>query len=225
MSYEGREFYQDKAVASAYEQSYTERLSIRTIKQRIIDWGEKRALTTVASHLQDCELTDLACGTGRISEFWLQRGLSVRSSDISAEMMAFAAPRLQKYENFRGFSQGDAEKTPYDSDSTDCVSAVRLLQRVPPERYVAMLTEFARVSRQWVIVSFATTSPYIRVLNVVKGILFEPHPLQMHSVDIPQFLGFARAAGLEPVRISRVLPAISQEVFVCFRKSQTEQGS
>lgn len=219
MSYEGRNHYQNSQVASAYDQAYHGRLTLANVRPRVVDWGEKRALRRLAAHLpSDCEIIDLACGTGRISEFWLIQGYSVVSSDISEQMMALAAQRLTTYPTFRGLCLGDAENTPFESGSADCVSVVRLLQRVPKERHTSMLREFARISRKWVIVSFATESGYIRMLNFVKALVFRPHPLRTHSAGVAEFVKCGEEAGLRAVEIVRTLPAISEEVFVCFRK-------
>lgn len=144
---------------------------------RLYDRMEKHAVAACLDVAQKISpintLLDLACGTGRMSEFLATRAYQLTCGDISDEMLAVAKRRLTS----AGFGQVaflklDIYKTGQAAEAFDCVSAFRLFQHLTSEQRAEALREMARVSRRFVLVNVMYTSAYygaVRKMRLALG--------------------------------------------------------
>jgi SAM-dependent methyltransferase len=84
---------------------------------------------------------DAACGTGRYTEYLMERGHTVVGVDTSPEMLAVARTRMPDGE----FRAGSFDQLPADDSSADLVVCALALAHVPTLQVV--MAEFARVLR------------------------------------------------------------------------------
>lgn len=152
--------YRDRQVAEKYEE-----VRFSSLIGKLVDHLEKRALLDMLKpQAKEVKyILDLACGTGRMTEFLVSNGFRVLGADIS-EYMVNEARRWAIKAGVLGLIVCDAESLPFKDDAFDCVTSVRLTGHVPPQIRVAILREVRRVSRKWIIMSYYDP-------HSIKGIL------------------------------------------------------
>ncbi|EMA02270.1 methyltransferase domain-containing protein [Haloferax mediterranei ATCC 33500] len=143
-SVKGKEWYQADEVAQEYD-------SKRFSKGgRLIDRREKEAVLAALGPVEDKNILEIACGTGRFTVMLAQEGASVVGLDISRAMMvqgrekARAAGVADRIE----FLRGDAARLPFPDNHFDAVFAMRFFHLADtPAKFLA---EMARVSKEQV---------------------------------------------------------------------------
>jgi len=138
----GAEWYQEDDVAEAYDDKRFSRGG------RLIDHREKQAVLDALGPVEDREILEIACGTGRFTAMLAERGADIIGLDISGPMLqqgrerARAAGVADKLE----FIRGDAARLPFPDDHFDAVFAMRFFHLADsPETF---LREMRRVSRE-----------------------------------------------------------------------------
>lgn len=163
--------WRSRAVAENYDER-----RFTSLGGRLYDKMEKRAiaecLDMAQQHSSIETILDLACGTGRISEFIAARGYQLTCGDISDEMLSVAKTRLDSagVANVT-FLKLDVYKIDQPSAHFDCVSAFRLFQHLTSEQRGQALREMARVSRRFVLVNVMHTSAYYEAVRTLRRIL------------------------------------------------------
>lgn len=164
--------WKSRAVAEHYDER-----RFTSLGGRLYDRMEKHAVASCLKAAQKLSpvntLLDLACGTGRMSEFLAASGFQLTCGDISDEMLGVAKKRLAS----AGFGDVvflklDIYQTGQAPEAFDCVSAFRLFQHLTSEQRAEALREMARVSRRFVIVNVMYTSAYygaVRNLRLALG--------------------------------------------------------
>jgi len=173
MSNEKEEFdhnagWKSDAVAEQYDKQRFSSLAGRIYNER-----EKKAISDLLSVAQENNqintVLDVPCGTGRISEFLLQKGYGVSCGDISNEMITVATKRLAAYQpGVNDFSILDIYNIAKDPDSYDCVTCIRLFQHLMSDERARALRELARVSKRYVIVNVMYNSFYYGILRGLR---------------------------------------------------------
>lgn len=143
---------------------------------RLYDRTEKRAIAAcldVAEQTSSIKtMLDLACGTGRISEFLATRGYQLTCGDISDEMLCVAKTRLASAGAGNvAFLKLDIYNTEQLAADFDCVSAFRLFQHLTSEQRGQALREMARISRRFVLVNVMHTSTYYETVRKLRHVL------------------------------------------------------
>ena len=143
---------------------------------RLFDKAEKRAIATCLDAAEQVmpirQMIDLACGTGRISEFLSTRGYQLTCGDISEEMLRVAKARLESAGAGNAvFVLLDIYKIDQPDASFDCVSAFRLFQHLTSEQRAKALREMARISRRFVLVNVMHTSKYYEAVRTLRRVL------------------------------------------------------
>jgi ubiquinone/menaquinone biosynthesis C-methylase UbiE len=162
---------------------------------------------------------DLACGTGRMSEYLATRGYQLACGDISEEMLGVAKKRL----SLAGFNdvvffQLDIYKTGQADGSHDCVTAFRLFQHLTSEQRGQALREMARVSRRFVLVNMMYTSAYYRFVTKLRRILGRYTTRYTSSrSEIDQEVGYA---GLRIVKSVFTQPGFNGDLVLLLEKSE-----
>lgn len=139
-------------------------------------------------------LLDIPVGTGRFIEMYKEFGLKPEGRDVSREMLAQSAKKIEQFalEMPLGFS--DVTRIEAEDGSFDCTLCIRLLNWLPFERFQRAMGELSRVSRKTIIMgvrNYTTLSDlkplssadnFIRTLRQVKrriggagGLVFHEH--------------------------------------------------
>ncbi|MFB6303996.1 MAG: class I SAM-dependent methyltransferase [Haloferacaceae archaeon] len=138
----GKEWYQADDVAREYEEKRFSRGG------RLIDRREKRAVLDALGPVEDREVLEIACGTGRFTVMLAERGADIAGLDISSAMLAQGREKARRagVADHIEFLRGDAARLPFPDDSFDVVFAMRFFHLADtPAKF---LTEMARVARE-----------------------------------------------------------------------------
>jgi len=140
----GKEWYQADEVAEEYE---AKRFSKGG---RLIDRREKQAVLNALGPVEDRDVLEIACGTGRFTVMLAERGANVVGLDISRAMLAQGREkaRAANVADRIEFLRGDAARLPFPDDHFDTVLAMRFFHLADtPAKFLA---EMRRVSKEQV---------------------------------------------------------------------------
>jgi len=209
-----RQHYKDRMVAATYDAS-----RFHSLTGRIDDWLDKFSLIRALAFLpRGSSILDLACGTGRITKFLLQRGFHVWGADISEEMLQVARGRLFTLDFFRGVCLADAERLPFADGNFDGVVSVRFLGHVPPHIRTSMLCEMNRISKGYVIVQYPLTHLKVSLPGLKKNLGVKP--ASVPAVSLEEARTELSAAGLEIQAMFPKLPYVLYSWMIVARKMQ-----
>jgi len=139
----GREWYQADEVAEEYEDKRFSRGG------QLIDRREKRAVLSALAPVEDREVLEIACGTGRFTVMLAERGADVVGLDISEPMLQQGRRKAAAANSRVDWLRGDAARLPFPDDSFDTVLAMRFFHLA--DTPAAFLSELRRVSRERVV--------------------------------------------------------------------------
>jgi len=148
--------YQDPAVVRGYDAARFEGAHQKGSTQR--KWKAlRRALGPDFDALRS--VLDVPCGTGRFTRHLLDARKQLVQADLSLAMVAAARATAGAHggfgrapQSYRGGVRADALRLPFADRSFDLVLSIRFLFHVPRELRPAILAEYARVSRRFVVV-------------------------------------------------------------------------
>lgn len=205
-----RRHYQDAAVAAAYHAQFTSGLSPRTLSHFLVARAEQRAVRRLLAPITHglTLAADIPCGTGKLVP--VLGKLATVGGDVSRHMMSIARAGAREASAPWQFAQLDVTALPFRSRVFDLVICLRLLHRVPQDIKVAALTELARVSRRFIMVSYGVTNAWHSfrqaLRSVVRGGNSVPHPITRESAaDLFGAIGWRVEARVSP------LPVLSAE--------------
>ena len=154
----GQEWYQEDDVAEEYESKRFSRGG------RLIDHREKEAVLSAIGPVEDKDVLEIACGTGRFTVMLAERGANIIGLDISGPMLQQGRRKAQAtgVADTVEFMRGDAGRLPFEDDEFDVVFAMRFFHLA--DTPAAFLAEMQRVSRDIVFFdtfnSFSTRTLY-----------------------------------------------------------------
>jgi SAM-dependent methyltransferase len=136
----GQEWYQATEVAENYEDKRFSRGG------RLIDRREKQAVLDALGPVEDKNILEVACGTGRFTVMLLERGADVVGLDISEPMLRQARQKARAagVEDRLELMRGDAARLPFPDDHFDAVMAMRFFHLA--DTPAAFLSEMRRVT-------------------------------------------------------------------------------
>jgi len=176
---------------------------------------EQLGIACILSFLpSDLSVLDCPCGTGR----WLPPLSSIASSmcaaDISPTMLQ--AARVRELGSAAvDFVEAEAEHLPFSDRAFDLVFSHALTKHLPPPVQHEVLSEFGRVSRQWVVCSFSIAGPLVFSTWRRRRLVA---PITLERLD-----DMASGCGLERVRMRRCTSPIGVEHSVLFRRKDAEE--
>jgi ubiquinone/menaquinone biosynthesis C-methylase UbiE len=141
----GKEWYQADDVAEEYDAKRFSRGG------RLIDRREKEAVLDAIGPVEDRDVLEIACGTGRFTVMLAEEGADIVGLDISEAMMAQGRAKARKagVDDRVEFMRGDAARLPFPDDHFDTVLAMRFFHLADtPAKFMA---EMARVSKRQVV--------------------------------------------------------------------------
>jgi len=154
----GEEWYQADDVAESYEDKRFSRGG------RIIDRREKQAVLDALGPVEDKDVLEIACGTGRFTVMLAERGADIVGLDISEPMLQQGREKARSagVADHLEWMRGDAARLPFPDDHFDVVFAMRFFHLA--DTPAAFLEEMARVSSHRVFFDtfnrFSTRSLY-----------------------------------------------------------------
>ncbi|WP_049980686.1 class I SAM-dependent methyltransferase [Halolamina rubra] len=180
----GKEWYQADDVAEEYDAKRFSRGG------RLIDRREKQAVLDAVGPVEDRDVLEIACGTGRFTVMLAERGANIVGLDISDAMLAQGREKARQagVDDRVEFMRGDAARLPFPDDHFDAVVAMRFFHLAPtPRKFMA---EMARVSEEQVFFDtfndFSTRVLYNRLL-----------PMGSHLYGRDEVAELVGSAGLE----------------------------
>ncbi|ELY60790.1 class I SAM-dependent methyltransferase [Natronolimnohabitans innermongolicus] len=141
----GQEWYQADDVAEEYDDKRFSQGG------QLIDRREKEAVLEAIMPVEDRNILEIACGTGRFTVMLAEQGADVVGLDISAAMLQQGRKKAQNadLDGTLEFLRGDAGRLPFPDDHFDTVIAMRFFHLADdPE---AFLKEMRRVSRDQIV--------------------------------------------------------------------------
>ncbi|SEH11885.1 Methyltransferase domain-containing protein [Natronorubrum sediminis] len=141
----GQEWYQADDVAEEYDDKRFSQGG------QLIDRREKEAVLEAIMPVEDRNILEIACGTGRFTVMLAEQGADVVGLDISAAMLQQGRKKTKnvELEGTLEFLRGDAGRLPFPDDHFDTVIAMRFFHLADdPE---AFLTEMRRVSSDQIV--------------------------------------------------------------------------
>jgi len=143
-SVKGKEWYQADDVAQEYDAKRFSRGG------RLIDRREKQAVLDAVGPVEDRDILEIACGTGRFTVMLAERGADIVGLDISEPMLTQGREKARQagVGDHVEFMRGDAARLPFPDDYFDAVVSMRFFHLAPtPAKFMA---EMARVSKNQV---------------------------------------------------------------------------
>lgn len=155
--YRARKYYQDKQVASQYDE-----IRFKSFLGRFTHQRESKMLNYMIDKYFELpgKLIDLPCGTGRLLPCFLTKGFSIAAADISEEMLDLTKQRF-KNNSMVECHICNGEDLPFEDNSFDYVTSFRLMCHLPDETRMKVLREFIRVCRKYLVINyhFETMAP------------------------------------------------------------------
>jgi len=105
---------------------------------------------------QGARVLDVGCGTGRWVRRLEEQGLSVLGIDQSSEMLSLARNRR----TLSPMVSGEVQNLPFRDQSFEYVTAVTVIQHIPPQEQVRALSEMVRVLRP---------GGYLFLIELIRG--------------------------------------------------------
>lgn len=141
----GEEWYQADEVAQEYDEKRFSRGG------RLIDRREKEAVLDAIGPMDDQEVLEIACGTGRFTVMLAERGADIVGLDISAPMLQQGRKKARDagVADHLEFMRGDAARLPFPDDHFDTVFAMRFFHLA--DTPAAFLSEMRRVAKERVV--------------------------------------------------------------------------
>jgi ubiquinone/menaquinone biosynthesis C-methylase UbiE len=201
---------QDKTRAAQYARRFHQG------SRRRIDRREQNAVKQIFAGLKPCRtVLDVPSGAGRFMGTLSAGGRIVFAMDVAFEILEFARDESLRTKAQGLVLQGDAACLPLQDGVVDCVFSNRLLHHIlaAPER-IALLREFHRVSRRWVVVSFFNYKGMARVRGLLKRLKGRKPPYANQPTQAEFNAETVQAGFKVQAVVSTGPPWVSQKYFV-----------
>ena len=208
-----RDRYQTIEYAEQYKKDYTSDLRFKGIRSRIIAYRELKIVKKFLSLIinKDMRILDIPCGTGKLGFLLSNFPITIVAGDISKSMLSLAK---NEYDADKiNFKIIDAIDIPYNEDYFDVTVCLRLFQRIPSETRIKILSEFQRVCKKNLIISYSYTSIWQKIGGIIKRIFIKrsellfTENLQIIENELNQF-------GFEVIDKKMVLSFLSSEIII-----------
>ena len=210
-----KNYYQDHGVARDYD------------RQRFSGWAGKtfdaleknalqKMLRPVLDEVPKPKVLDVPCGTGRITELLLARGLGVTGGDISQEMIDVARIKCARFGERVSFCQIDLDAPNLPEHGFDLVTCIRLLHHLDSQARKGVFQALAKMSRRFVLVNMSYMSPFYRMRRQVKKMLRQG--VSRECSTWRQILEETRQAGLRVEGFRFVWRYVSEDMILLLRK-------
>ncbi len=219
VSYAGRHKYDEPGKAAAY--------AARSKKRDEEEWAlVERALAKLPASPGSC--LDVPCGTGRIAEQMIARGIPTACADLSPAMREQTNSRLQNQAGFLGVHALDLESPgPEAPGPHDLVVCFRFLHHLPdPASRARVWRTLASLTDKHLLVSFHHPVSAHNVSRVFRRLLTRRKG-DRHTLGLGKVRKETHAAGME-VEAFLPLGAWRRELWLALLKPiplESAQGS
>ena len=190
----------------------------RSLDQAWVNWREQRLLAQLLTRCQLATGTvlDVPCGYSRFAPVYARLGLTVMGADVSYDMVHLAATNHAQYGGERWLC-ADVLALPFPDSVFDGVLCIRLLHhRYSDTERQRILSELARVSRRFVIISFYRPTLLHTVARHWRG-----SRGRLAMMTIPHLRELARASALQIQRVHSLLRYCHAQTFVVLSKTSS----
>lgn len=191
-------------------------------------WVHRREESFIRGFLRrvaraDDAVLDVPCGYGRFLPHLLEFGLRAVGSDLSLAMVREMVHRFARESEAPRGVVGDAVRgLPFRDGAFSGVVSIRLFQHLHGrEERQAALREFARLSRDFVILSYYRSNALHAFQRRLRRRL-RPRQASICMVSRSDMLDGVRRSGLEVVKESALLPGLHAQHFLLLRRSEPE---
>lgn len=190
---------------AAYYAEKRDATALRRLSNRFELAMMRKALRRVYATAPFHTVLDCASGTGRFLPVLAEFGVTVLAMDTSSEMLLQGRRHHGLFKHPPTLAVGSALSLPLRTDSVDLVFCARLIQHFPdPESRIQILSEFARVARVGVVVSFFDACSFRAWRRAHKK--YKPsRRFGRHAVTRAQCAREARQAGLITLGMNALL--------------------
>lgn len=211
--YKAKDRYKNVEIAESYDgDRFNSRIG------RFVHTVDMRALgVAIKNYPANSFFLDIPCGTGRLTEYLAKAGFTVMGVDISQEMLDVA--RKRDYgDRLVDLVHADAENLPFDADHFDYLSSGRLMVHIPPDTRIRVLKEFARVTKNEIIVGFHTKNV---LADASRAIYKSPAPgFQTFRVSMKGIEKEIMDAGLSIAKRISVFPILYDYHYFALQKGR-----
>jgi predicted TPR repeat methyltransferase len=219
MSWNPDEHYKSHRVAAEYDKR-----RFSSISGRVFNYLEKRMVgKCFQGAAKPQKIVDVPCGTGRLAEALLKQGHSVHGVDISDEMLHVARQRLDVYGSRFTTEVADVKHLPAEVPTYDGALCARVLMHFTLDQQIEFLIGVARLSRSVVVINHSLDSGYQRFRRGFKRLLGHQESA-LHPVSNKDIKVLLKNAGLREVKRRRLLPIISEAVYIVAEKDEARKG-
>lgn len=148
----------------------------------------------------------------------LESNYNVIGADISREMINVSRKNLKKYGNLIKLVICDAENLPFENNSFDCITSIRLMGHVPQDIRVKILAEMKRVTKKWLIISYYNPYSFNGIYRHKIKSLFDKFPESWYPISVLNLKTEAKLAHLNIIRTFHILKYISETYIVLLKK-------
>lgn len=188
------------------EPGRAERYAARSARRNAQEWAlVARVLDGLAVRPKDA--LDVPCGTGRIAERLLERGVPTRCADLSTAMRQQTEERLGDHSDYGGAIELDLEN-PVEPlpDAADLVVCLRFLHHLPDAAHRRrVLATLRRLTRGHLLLSFHHP---ISFHNLTRGLrrLLTRRRGDRYAISPARLRAEAEAAGFEVLSMRGLAP-------------------
>lgn len=120
---------------------FFDRLSKDWDKNQIVEKTKIEKILDVANVKENSSVLDIACGTGVMVPFYLERNVSsVLGVDISGEMISIAEEKFKNFDNV-SFIRGDADSISFENKFDCCMIYNAFPHFINPDMLIKNLTD------------------------------------------------------------------------------------
>lgn len=211
--------YQDEEVAKEYKELYEGKPSFKNLRSKIIAARERKCIELA---LKCCKprpvlILDVPCGTGKLTDIFLENDIPVVGTDISREMMDLIDDKYRSNDRFQGLVRATITKLPFNDSSFECVTNLRLMHRIPQNEKREAILELKRISKKYIIVSYGLTSP-LQEIRLMLRKFFIPGNSVPHPIKFKNLKKELKALSLDIIDSYSVLKFFSGEIILLLEK-------
>jgi len=210
-NYIAKNAYRDPSVVRDYEET---RFSGPLGRYRHL--RERRGVGAMLDLLPSgLSVLDCPCGNGRWWSVLDPHAESILGMDTSPAMLEAAESRESDVKAEVALVLGEAEALPLEDAAVDLVFSHALTKHLPIRTQQRVLSEFARVTREWVVSSFSILTP-------IAGSLWKRRDfVDSNPVSASELGRMAEQAGLRIEARRRCTTPVGVEFSVLFRKTNS----
>ena len=214
-----RERYKDIDYAKQYKNDYVSSLNFKGLKSRIIARKEIKIIQLFLDKIikKDMTVMDIPCGTGKLGSTLSKHPIKIIAADISESMLDLA--KNEYLVDKTKYKIMDATKISYQSHFFDTIVCLRLFQRLPSSTRKKILSEFNRVGKNYLIISYSFNSIWQKYRYKLKRAINEKAP-KFFSETKSNIIIELNSSGFDVLNSKLVLKYLSSEIIFLAKKKE-----